>query len=91
MALGQLGRHTEARELLAEMEEQSSYSYIPSICRAQIHMGLVEFDAALELLQHAVEERDSHLLDLPYKPTWDRIRGDPRFNRLLSTMHLAAG
>ena len=91
MALGQLGRHGEAREMLAEMEERASYSYVPSLCRAQIHMGLGELDVALELLEHAVDERDSHLLDLPYKPTWDRIRADPRFNRLLSAMHLAAG
>lgn len=88
MALGQLGRHEEARQMLAEMEERSNYSYIPSLCRAQIHVGLGEFDAALGLLERAVEERDPHLLDLPYKPTWDCIRADARFNWLLGRMHL---
>ncbi len=35
------------------------------------------------------EERDIHILDLPCKPIWDGLRGDPRFGALLRKMRLA--
>lgn len=89
MAIGQLGRHAEARQILAEMEAGAHRSYMPSLCRAQVHVGLGESDAAIDLLERAVEERDPHLLDLPYKPTWDCLRANPRFTALLRKMLLA--
>jgi TolB-like protein/Tfp pilus assembly protein PilF len=88
MALGQLGRHVEARRMLADMEAEAGNSYVPSLSRAQIHVGLGEFDAALYLLDRAVDERDPHLLDLPHKPIWDCLRTDPRFTAILHRMQL---
>jgi serine/threonine-protein kinase len=88
MALGQLGRHGEARRMLADMEADAGNSYMPSLSRAQIHVGLGEFDAALELLDRAVDERDPHLLDLPHKPIWDCLRPDPRFTAILHRIQL---
>lgn len=88
MALGQLGMQREARMMLEEMEASARDSYVPCYCRAQIHIGLGETDRAMEMLERAVEERDPHLFDLPYKPTWDSLRPHPRFQALLRKMHL---
>ncbi len=82
MALGQLGRPAEARRMLADMEADARDSYIPSLSRAQIHVGLGEFDAALELLNRAVDERDPHLLIFPTSQSGtacDEIRVSPPY------------
>ena len=89
MALGQLGRHREARAALAALDAAERERYVPRLSRAQIHMGLGETDAAFEWLDRAVEERDIHILDLPCKPIWDGLRADPRFTALLRKMRLA--
>lgn len=86
MVLGQLGRHEEARAMLAELD--SAECYVPPLCRAQIHLGLGEIDAAFECLDRSIEARDIHILDLPCKPIWDALRGDPRFAALLRKMRL---
>lgn len=89
MGLGQLGRHTEARAALADLDAAERECYVPRFSRAQIHMGLGETDAAFEWLDRAVEERDIHILDLSCKPIWDGLRSDARFSALLRKMRLA--
>src|SRR5271157_2382928 len=88
MALGQLGHVSEARQMLAEMEAAQDEVYVPALSCAQVHVGLGENDAALQLLDRAVEEREPHILELPFKPIWDGLRKDPRFARLLRKMRL---
>lgn len=46
--------------------------------------GLSEVDAEFESLRHALGERDVHLVFLPVDPKWDPLRGDPRFQALLT-------
>lgn len=89
MGLGYLGRHEEARAILAELNAASSERYMPQVALAQIHLGLGEVDAVFERLDRAVEERDPHILDLPAKPLWDGLRNDSRFTALLRKMRLA--
>lgn len=89
MALGFLGRHAEARAMLNELAAAERNRYVSPIGAALIHLGLGEIDACFESLARAVEERDPHIFELPVKPTYDRVRNDPRFNELLRTMKLA--
>ena len=88
MALGYLGRHAEARSILAELEAASRQRYVTGIACAQIHMSLGNVEATFEWLDRAVEERDPHILDLPCKPIWDGLREDRRFAALLRKMRL---
>jgi hypothetical protein len=89
MALGQLGRRTEARAALAELDMIERERYVPQLSRAQIHLGVGDKDAAFECLDRAVQDREVHILDLPCKPIWDGLRPDPRFTGLLRAMRLA--
>jgi TolB-like protein len=89
MALGQVGRHAEARDRLGALVALEGSRYAPPVSRAQVHLGLGETNAVFEWLDRAVEERDPLLLDLPGKPIWDGIRDDPRFTALLRRMRLA--
>ena len=54
-------------------------------------MGLDETDEAFLWLDRAIDARDPHILHLPVKPVYDRLRGDPRFDELLRKMSLPGG
>ena len=89
LCLGLLGRHREARVLLAELDTIEKQRYPMPMFRAQIHLGLGEADAALEWLDRSIDERDPHILDISCKPIWDSLRDKPRFSALLRKMRLA--
>jgi adenylate cyclase len=90
MIYGFAGRTAEARAVLSQLETAAGGAYISPIYRAWVHLGLGEFDDAFEWLDRAIEVRDPHILHLPVKPVYDRLRGDARFDRLLRKMRLPA-
>ncbi|NIP57179.1 MAG: hypothetical protein GWO00_03975 [Gemmatimonadetes bacterium] len=53
-----------------------------------IHAGLGDLDAAFELLDEAVEERDGGLLFLAATPRVPGFQEDPRFGRTLRRIGL---
>lgn len=89
MALGFLGRCGEARAMLNELAAAERERYVSPIDRALIDLGLGETGAFFERLERAVHERDPHVFELPFKPSYDGVRDDPRFRALLRTMRLA--
>lgn len=86
--LARIGRSTEARAILAELDTAEKKFYVTPFSRALIYVGLGEFDTAFEWLDRAVDERDIHILHLTAKPVYDPIRADPRFHALLRKMKL---
>jgi hypothetical protein len=61
---------------------------VPSVLIAGIYIALDDPDHALEYLERAVEERAIMLLWLPFDRYWDRLRGNPRFSRVLASIGL---
>jgi TolB-like protein len=88
MALGYLGRHDEARAALDALDSFEARGCAPRVSRAQVYLGLGEFDSVFHWLDRAVADRDPATLDLPCKPIWDPVRADLRFSTLLRRMHL---
>ena len=88
MLYGWAGRHDDARRLLAQLEQAARVTYVSPIYRAWVYAGLWENARAFEWLDRAVEGRDPHVLHLPVKPVYDKLRGDPRFAALLRKMRL---
>jgi TolB-like protein len=86
--LARVGRHTEAKAILAELDAAESRCYVSPINRAWVYIGLGDFDAAFRWLDRAVDERDPHVLHFPCKPVYDPIRQDLRFAALLRKMRL---
>jgi tetratricopeptide (TPR) repeat protein len=82
--LATIGRVAEARDLLSQLENLSRRRYVPPYALALIYAGLDDRASAFEWLDKAIEERDVHLIGLPFDPKWDRFRHVDRFQDLLS-------
>jgi tetratricopeptide (TPR) repeat protein len=77
-------RTSEARELLANLEQLSQTRYVPPYAIALVYSALNDDDTAFQWLERALAERDVHLIYLPFDSKWDRLRDDPR---LLDFLH----
>ncbi len=82
------GRRAEALEELRILEALAKERYIPSTAFALIHAGLGEMDQAFRWMDQAVKDRDHFPIVLRVSPTFDELRGDPRFNDLLRRIGL---
>ena len=83
LVLGNAGRLSEARRLLAELTERSQREYVPLTMLALVHIGLGEDDAALACLER--QQAQDGIAPLYLTAPWcDRIRGDPRFTAILA-------
>jgi TolB-like protein/DNA-binding SARP family transcriptional activator/Tfp pilus assembly protein PilF len=78
------GRPGEARELLAELDEQARHRHVSPAYLAAIHMGLQEHDTAFRWLERTYEARDDWAIFLRVEPTFDPLRPDPRYSALLA-------
>src|SRR5438105_12184641 len=82
------GDRTEAQRLLAEAEGRATVWY-PRGALSAAHLALGERDEALAWLEKGVEEKDSLLpMTIKSNRTWDPIRSDARFRKLLQRMNL---
>ncbi len=82
------GESDRARELLKQVESLSDTMYVSPVARAMVHMGLGERDLALKALEQGIRERDFRAIYLGIDATWDPLRADPRFIKMLERMGL---
>ena len=81
-------KHTEAREVLRQLETLSATQHVSAYEIAVIHVGLGERDEAFEWLNRAYEERSAWLPYLRLEPRLDPLRCDSRFVDLLTRLQL---
>jgi TolB-like protein/tetratricopeptide (TPR) repeat protein len=86
---GVAGRKELAREILVELTEVSKQRYIASSDFALVHAGLGECDQAIQWLEKAYEERDSHAPFLHVDPRLASLRENVRFQSLLKDAGLS--
>ena len=85
---GLAGRQTKARAILAELRERRTRGeYVPASSLADVHIGLGEYDEALQWLETAYDERDVRLVWLNQSWEYERVRADPRFQAMLDRMN----
>jgi TolB-like protein/DNA-binding winged helix-turn-helix (wHTH) protein len=90
-AFAVIGRRTEARKILGDLERKSKTTYVSSYVIATIYAGLGDKNTAFELLEKAYEERSLELSwHLKADLRIDNLRSDPRFERLLRRVGLPA-
>ena len=86
--LGMANRLSEARQVLAQLEQLSRRRYVTEYGVALVHAGLGDHDGAFDWLERAVAARSHWLVWLGLDPRWHRLRSDPRFAPLLGRIGL---
>ena len=87
-ALAVSGEKTAALAVLADLQALSKHRYVPVAYYAGIYLGLGDKNQTFMWLDRAVNERDDRLIYLAVEPMADPIRSDPRFQALLTRIHL---
>jgi|CXWL01.1.fsa_nt_gi tetratricopeptide (TPR) repeat protein len=81
-ALAALGRKAQARQALRSLQRGWVGRYLSPYQLAMAELRLGDADAALQLLQLAVQDRDPNALCLPVDPAFDSLRAVPAFAAL---------
>jgi eukaryotic-like serine/threonine-protein kinase len=82
-ALAACGEFDEARSLVRTIEARATTDPMPLTGLAIAHHWLGDDEAALAWLERAVEKRDYWLIMLPFDPSIERLRADPRFHAVM--------
>jgi serine/threonine-protein kinase len=82
-AYGAAGRREDAARVLRELEEWRERAYVPPYHIAHLHLGTGDFEAAIDCLEKAVDERNALAWWVGWSPLSDPLRSSPRFQRLL--------
>ena len=77
------GDTAAARGLLRELEARAARDYVPTYEVAKIHLALGARDRALELLEHAYEERSHSMVFIGVDPQLRPLYDEPRFEGLV--------
>ena len=87
-ALVGLGRETEARALLAELEQRADEATMsaPAVATLQLHLG--DHAAFYRWMNRGIDERDPFALGLQQEFLWNPARHEPEFQALLGRVGL---
>jgi serine/threonine protein kinase/Tfp pilus assembly protein PilF len=77
------GDTEEAQNIIAEIEDLSARRYVSPYLLAIVYANLNDTEKTFELLGKAWEIRDGRITWLGVDPQFDRIRSDPRFEKIL--------
>jgi eukaryotic-like serine/threonine-protein kinase len=83
------GKHTEAVEVLTEMEEVAHEKYVSAYYFAILYLGLGDKERVFEWLDKAYQERSGFLVFLGIEPVFDGVREDRRFINLLNRIGIS--
>jgi TolB-like protein/DNA-binding winged helix-turn-helix (wHTH) protein/Tfp pilus assembly protein PilF len=88
LAQGLSGNQVEAQKSVANWVELGKRRYVSPYSMALGYIGLGDPDDALYWLEKAYQEKNSSLVFLTARPTFDRLRSDRRFSNLLERIGL---
>jgi len=84
------GHRASAERVLARVLERAKTALVSPYAIATVYAGLGDRDEAFRWFDDALKERDRMMVQILVHPRLDPLRGDPRFERLLHTVGLAA-
>ena len=81
------GNRMKTQAILDDFLRRAPSEHVPAITLGRVYLGLGDRDRTFEWLFRAVDEGE--LLSLTVDPTYDPLRDDPRFAKLLVRMKLS--
>ena len=82
-----IGKQNDARQILAGLTNAAATQYVSPYAVAVIHLGLGEKDQTLDWLEKAARDHAGPNINLiKVDPYLDPLRGDPRFETLVSAI-----
>jgi serine/threonine-protein kinase len=77
------GNKARAQEILDEFEAMGRREYVPAAALAMAHLAVGDLDRIFVWLDRMYEEHAPVLIYMNEHARYDRLRGDPRFQKLL--------
>jgi TolB-like protein/Flp pilus assembly protein TadD len=74
-----MGRTSEARRILAELEQGMNQLHVSQFQLATIYASIGDIDRGITALEEAYKQREAFLIAIKVHPHLDPLRGDPRF------------
>jgi tetratricopeptide (TPR) repeat protein len=87
-ALALAGENDQSLKIVSGLESASNQRYISGVHIAQVYCALHRPDDALKWLDRAYQQHDTGINMLKVEPMFDGCRADPRFQHLISELHL---
>ncbi|HEV8400061.1 MAG TPA: protein kinase [Gemmatimonadales bacterium] len=88
-AYGLTGKISQARTVLAQLQDLAQQRYVAPYHLAYVHTGLGEQDRAMDWLERAYEQRSGAVYGIKGSFLFTTLRSHPRFIALLRKMNLA--
>ena len=86
--LAHLNRREQALKIAATLSRMAEAGYVQARAIARLHIALGDFDQAIESVAKSLDEREPVSAFLKLDPEFDPLRGDPRFDELVSRLGL---
>ncbi len=86
-ALGNAGEYEKAKQLADYYEVAAESNYLPPVQRSFIHIGMKDYEKALELLEDAYNQQSWFLIFMQVEHWYDPIRNDRRFVNIMEKMN----
>jgi TolB-like protein/Tfp pilus assembly protein PilF len=87
---GVMGRSDCAEKVILQLEQIQTARYLSPLCLFFVNLGLSRSSEALESLAIAAAHRTGGLISLPMDPRIDPLRKEPKFQKVLSDLAIAA-
>ena len=87
-ALARAGRKVEARRLLETLREKTEREYVSPVAFGMLHLGLEEWEQALDWAERTFAERRGWVVYFKVNPQLDPVREHLRFRELLARLNL---
>jgi TolB-like protein/Flp pilus assembly protein TadD len=90
-AYGKSGRKIEAERILRELEELNKQNAVLPHSFVRVYIGINEKKTAMDWMEESFKQHQAGLIVLGIEPSYDFLRDEPRFQKMLAELKLTDG